>query len=155
MYLAAPLADHRNQERLEVNRPAVLRCGSLVEEITLLDLTTGGCRFTASTALPLFAGVSIGITAAGHHIAQIIWKDETSYGCVFAEPLSDCDVTATTPDNVAHILAATHLRQFELEGDMTYDEKIPLQMRVIVIFGLAAVLWAGLIAIANPLLQTL
>jgi hypothetical protein len=153
MYVAVPLSDDpRTEDRLQVERPGVLRFGAVVEEVGLLDLTTGGCRFRSQTGLPLFARVSIGIGGVGHRIAHVIWRADDTYGCAFEEPIPGDAVISDAPDNLASILTATHLRQTELEGDMTDDEKLPMQLRVVVIGGLAVALWAALLAAVHPLL---
>jgi len=154
MYVASQLTDdRRGGDRLGVERPAVLRFGVTAETIELLDLTTGGCRFRARETLPLFARVSIGIAGIGHRVAHIIWKGDGSYGCAFEEPLPPSFVTAEAPDNVKPLLTATRLRQAELEGDLVDDEKLPVQVRLLVMVGLAGGLWAGLFGIARSLLR--
>ncbi len=154
MVVALPHTDDpRTEDRLEVDRPAVLRFGASVEDVVLLDLTTGGCRFRSHADLPLFARVSVGIGGIGHRVAHIIWKADGTYGCAFEEPIPGHAVISDAPDNVAQILTATHLRQMELEGDMTDDEKLPMQLRMVVIGGLAVALWTGLLAAVHPLLS--
>jgi hypothetical protein len=153
MNVAVPVAgEPRTEDRLEVERPAVLRFGSMVEEIVILDLTTGGCRLRSQADLPLFARISVGIGGVGHHLAHVIWSADGTYGCAFEEPIPGSSVSSDTPDNVARILTATHLRQMELEGDMTDDEKLPMQLRLMVIGGLAVTLWVGVLAAVHPLL---
>ena len=87
--------------------PRYCASASSPEEIELLDLTGGGCRFRCKAKLPLLARVSIGIAGVGHNLATIAWADETSYGCAFDRPIPNQAVTADAPDNVAKILTRT------------------------------------------------
>lgn len=152
MFAAVPVSDdRRSSDRLPVGRAAVLRVGEFAEEIELLDLTGGGCRFRCKAKLPLLARVSIGIAGVGHNLATIAWADETSYGCAFDRPIPNQAVTADAPDNVAKILTRTRALQSEFEGDLSDDEPLPIQLRVAVISGLTGGLWALIIGGARAL----
>ncbi|MDE2403636.1 MAG: PilZ domain-containing protein [Sphingomonadales bacterium] len=135
------LHDQRVDDRLPIDRQAVLRADGIAHEIHIEDLTREGCRITTDLKVATGASIALGIAGVGRVYAQVVWGRDGTYGCVFDAPLPSGSVTAATLNNVQRFVPPR-------EDAATFaadDAKLPLRQRAIIIVGATSLLWAALI----------
>ena len=81
----------RQKERKVVNLPGRYFTGlGQPVDVTLSDLSTGGCRFNAgNNKLTLGSRIQIFVGPSGPHYATIKWVRKGEVGLTFAEPIPD------------------------------------------------------------------
>jgi hypothetical protein len=87
--LAIPLpADLRTARRRPVNFSGFVRESvATVVPVEVTDLSTDGCRFSASGGFETATTVWLKIAGLGARQARIIWARGADYGCEFVSPL--------------------------------------------------------------------
>lgn len=68
--------------------------------IVISDLTREGCRIEAPMPLGKGTPIAVGIAGVGIIDAEVRWRDGSSHGCAFVEPLKSGAVTAAVLSNV-------------------------------------------------------
>lgn len=95
MSLSARLQlDQRTGDRSSLAASATLRDATRrPHDVQIDDLSRSGCH--VATLLPLELGMSIkiGIPGIGSHALHVIRETEGGYGCAFARPLTDLEVS--------------------------------------------------------------
>lgn len=134
--------DRRIDDRTRIARAAVLRIGEVSHAIRVDDLTRDGCKISTKVDLAVGSTVTLGFAGVGRSLAQIVWRDESIYGCIFDEPLAPGAVTAATRNNVDHFAGAEAVIQPVTAAEVKW---LP-RSQALVIVGATSLLWVALLA---------
>jgi hypothetical protein len=133
--------DRRGDFRTRIARPAVLRVADKALHIRVEDLTPDGCKIATDAALEMGSTVTLGFSGIGHTSAQVTWRGQDGYGCVFDKRLPAGAVTAATRNNVNHF-SGPDLIAWPVQ---TSDVKWRSRNRIIFIVGATVMLWSMII----------
>lgn len=110
--------------------------------VEVTDFSREGCCFVSGQPIAVGGRVRIGLSGAGAHDGDVIWRDGTRHGCHFSKPLSDADMArAFTGPTVAYI-GATRAPVAEPAGIGRYSRRT----RTLIFVGGAVAGWATVIA---------
>lgn len=135
--------DRRHAPRQPIGRVAILRADCEPLEVRLLDLTREGCRIGTDRPLEVDRTIRLGIAGIGQVDAEVLWGNESGYGCSFVVPLRQGAVTAALSCNVATLPIAAAI---EYRGNA--PEKWPVIARVAFLVAYISVPWAVIAGIA-------
>jgi hypothetical protein len=145
--------DVGRSDRVAVDRAGTLRDRAKTPiDVVVDNLSTTGCLFLLDRELPLGALVSIGIPGIGIRYARISRVDHPQYACAFLAPVGEDEIAAALS---AETLVAGAFPQLPspvvpirptVEAEEPHARKLRFGMRVAVIVGVSAALWAAIIA---------
>jgi len=143
--------DRRSAERQTINQPSTLRDERAeATDVYVRDLSETGFSVATDARLEIGSMVTIGLPGRGRASARVVRQVTGGYGCEFNEPLGRFDVlqtfrggtviqmTSSAP--IAHPLPEPEIQRF------------PGAVRIGVIVGGSALLWAGLVKAISALL---
>lgn len=84
-------SERRDADRAGLGRASTLRQDDTLNpfDVTIDDLSCGGCRLSGGASLAVGDEVSIGLPGIGGSIAHVIWVQGDSSGVSFTQPLTD------------------------------------------------------------------
>lgn len=125
--------------------------------IQVHNLSRSGLLLEGVTGVAAGSEIEVHLPGGTRHRAEIIWADDTLFGCRFAEPLTQAQLSAAllrsapqvqsaeAPRPLTQAEALAKLREHwddEEEPVRARDPKLPLRTRMWVIGGLALTGWA-------------
>lgn len=135
--------------------------------IRVHNLSCSGLLLEGVTGVAAGAEIEVQLPGGTSHRAEVIWADETLFGCRFAEPLTQAQIstallrsepsqhTPSTPTPLTQAEALAKLREHwneEEEPSSARDRRLPVGTRAWIIVGLALGGWAVPVAGALILL---
>ncbi|VXC85031.1 PilZ domain-containing protein [Sphingomonas sp. 8AM] len=143
--------DRRSAERQTINQPSTLRDERAeATDVYVRDLSETGFSVATDSRLELGSMVTIGLPGRGRASARVVRQVTGGYGCEFNDPLGRFDVLQTfrggtviqmtTSAPIAHPLPEPEIQRF------------PGAVRIGVIVGGSALLWAGVVKAISALL---
>ncbi len=143
--------DRRSAERQTINQPSTLRDDRAeATDVYVRDLSETGFSVATDSRLEIGSMVTIGLPGKGRASARVVRQVAGGYGCEFNEPLARAEVMQTfrggtviqmmTSGPVAHPAPEPEIKRF------------PGAVRLGVIVGSSALLWAGLVKAISALL---
>jgi hypothetical protein len=137
--------DMKRPARIDVDRAATLRDASGEPLDVIVDnLSISGCLITTDLALVEGDPISIGIPGVGARDAWISRVDAPRYGCAFARPISDAEVSAARSANslVDGIFQSPPVSGSDVQHAPDQEWRLRSRTKVAIIVGASALLWA-------------
>lgn len=154
----ADSADQRVSDRRVLRLEAHVATPAGGGGIQVHNLSRSGLLLEGVTGVAPGSEIEVELPGGTSHRAQVVWADETLFGCRFAEPLTQAQLSAallrsapTAPEAAPQPLtpaeALAKLREYwddepEAEAVRFGDRKLPLAARMWLIGGLALTGWA-------------
>ena len=155
----ADSADQRASDRRVLRLEARVATPDGEDGIQVRNLSSTGLLLEGVTGVVAGAEIEVELPGGTSHRAEVVWADETLFGCRFAKPLSQAQLSAAllrsaprAPDAdpakpLTPAEALARLREHwddepEVEVAFKSQQKLPLGTRLWIIGGLATTGWA-------------
>ena len=154
----ADSADQRRSDRRVLRLEARAATPAGAEGIAVHNLSRTGLLLEGLTGIAAGAEIAVELPGGSSHRAQVIWADEALFGCRFAEPLTQAQLSAAllrsaphhadgAPARLTQAEAMARLREHWAEEDEETPPaaqlaKLPLGVRMRIIGALALAGWA-------------
>ena len=155
----ADSADQRGSDRRVLRLEARVATPAGEGGIQVHNLSRSGLLLEGVTGVAAGAEIEVELPGGTSHCAEVVWADETLFGCRFVKPLTQAQISAAllrsapcapdtnpaTPLTPAEALA--RLREYwddetEAEASLASEGKLPLGARLWIIGALGATGWA-------------
>ncbi|MBB3694677.1 PilZ domain-containing protein [Sphingomonas sp. BK580] len=141
--------DRRGAERQAINQPSTLRGERGAHDVYVADLSETGFSVTTDSRLAIGSTVTIGLAGHGRAMARVVRQVPGGYGCEFTAPVSSAVVaSAFRTDTVIQLTSSAPLMAPFADPEVT---KLPGAVRLGVIVGSSALLWAIIARVAVAL----
>ncbi|WP_294198405.1 PilZ domain-containing protein [uncultured Sphingomonas sp.] len=143
--------DRRSAERQPINQPSTLRDHEArATDVYVRELSETGFSVATDARLEIGSTVTIGLPGRGRASARVVRQVSGGYGCEFVEALGRAEVMQTfRGGTVIQLTASAPFTPALPEPEIA---RFPGAVRLGVIVGGSALLWAGIIkAIASLL----
>lgn len=143
--------DRRSAERQPINQPSTLRDhASRATDVYVRDLSETGFGVATDSRLEIGSVVTIGLPGRGRATARVVRQVPGGYGCEFVEALGRAEVMQTfRGGTVIQMTSSAPIEHPLPEPDVA---RLPGAVRLGVIVGGSALLWAGLVKAVASLL---
>jgi hypothetical protein len=156
----ADTADQRVSDRRVLRLEARIATPAGEGGIQVHNLSRSGLLLEGVTGVAAGSEIEVELPGGTSHRAEVIWADETLFGCRFAKPLTQAQLSAallrSTPPAAAGSARSTPLTQAEALARLRQhwddeaepdalrrsDFKLPLRSRFLAIAGLGLAGWA-------------
>jgi hypothetical protein len=148
VFVAKLYDEARAADRLEADVDSTVRdAASRPHTVIVKDLSSTGCGMETQAELEVGASILIGLPGIGVRAARVVRRDGHFYGCAFDVPVSRRAIRSAVLGSVVN--ASSELPVEAVAGPGTLSEphirKLPTEMRIGVIIGATALLWAAII----------
>ena len=135
-------ASRRGSARLKLNLDISL-AGSGTE-VVIHDLSSDGMLVETAVSLKKGARLQVELPEAGATIARVVWNSGDYFGCQFDKPIPKAALSAALLRNPFEPSAAPQAVEDASDEEAVdfIDDRAPFAVRMRVILGSAAVLWA-------------
>lgn len=164
-------ADQRASDRRRLRLDASVAAPAGEGDIRVLNLSRTGMLVECGIDVAVGASIEVELLGGSLHPAEVVWADDTIWGCRFTTPLSQAQLSAallrSAPESQAPSAPATDARgqhavlsqlrdQFGSDPAMepAVPAKLPLQQRMWLILGLGTLGWAAPAAAAWMLFRS-
>jgi hypothetical protein len=137
--------DRRSAERQAINQPSTLRDeAARATDVYVRDLSETGFSVATDSRLEIGSTVTIGLPGRGRATARVVRQVTGGYGCEFVEALGRAEVMQTfRGGTVIHMTTSGPMVAPLPEPEI---RRLPGAVRLSVILGGSALLWAGIVA---------
>ncbi|WP_022685065.1 PilZ domain-containing protein [Sphingomonas phyllosphaerae] len=142
--------DRRSAERQSINQPSTLRDErAQATDVYVRDLSETGFSVATDSRLELGSTVTIGLPGRGRATARVVRQVAGGYGCEFVEALGRAEVMQTfRGGTVIHMTTSAPVIAPFPEIEI---RRLPGAVRLGVILGGSALLWAAVIGVIASL----
>lgn len=143
--------DRRSAERQTINQPSTLRDERAeANDVYVRDLSETGFSVATDSRLELGSVVTIGLPGRGRASARVVRQVTGGYGCEFTEVLGRAEVMqAFRGGTVIQMTTSSPITFAAPEPEI---KRFPGAVRLGVIVGGSALLWAGVVKVISALL---
>ncbi len=107
------------------------------------DLSSGGILVETTSSLRKGVRLEVELPEAGATLATVVWSSGDYYGCQFDKPIPKAALSAARLLNPFAAAAASPVEEIsDREAAEFVDDRPPFAVRMRVILGSAALLWA-------------
>lgn len=154
----ADSADQRASDRRVLRLEARVATPEGEGDIQVHNLSRSGLLLEGVAGVAAGSQIEVELPGGSRHRAEVIWADETLFGCRFTEPLTQAQLSAAllrsasrdatgTPAPLTQAEALARLREHWADEEEAAPEspqvsKLPLAARMRIIGGLALAGWA-------------
>jgi len=130
-------ASRRGSSRLKLSLDSSLAGSG--DEVVIHDLSPGGILVETSASLRKGARLEVDLPELGATQARVVWNSGDYFGCQFDRPIPKAALSAALLRNPFKPAAGESADE---AADDFVDDRAPFAVRMRVILGSAAVLWA-------------
>lgn len=143
--------DRRSAERQTINQPSTLRDErAQANDVYVRDLSETGFSVATDSRLELGSVVTIGLPGRGRASARVVRQVPGGYGCEFTEALGRAEVMQAFRGGT--VIQMTTSSPITLAAPEPEIRRYPGAVRLGVIVGGSALLWAGVVKLISALL---
>ncbi len=136
--------DRRSAERQPINQPSTLRDERAhASDVYVRDLSETGFSVATDSRLEIGSTVTIGLPGRGRASARVVRQVSGGYGCEFVDALGRAEVMQTFRGGT--VIQMTSSAPMVAPLPEPVIRRLPGAVRLTVILGGSALLWAGIV----------